>query len=219
MQILRSLFQGHRRIRTVIATVVALALVVAFGSVQIDGSSHVINSRLAVSINGSQAWYARPQIATSVADPKGIYVVTPDPPMNGYFTAVRVDVDSGKQMVTNIVFGSGSSFRLFTTASVHAETVGIHFQRPAVHLISFPEGKGPGVHCVDSVTGRLRVIHDGKLASRLLMTRNVFNSNSTAELLSQISSDPNGRWVALILHDRGGWRLNLFDNEARSYAK
>ena len=83
---------------------------------------------------------------------------------------------------------------------------GLRFGRPALHLMSFPDGKGPGVHRVDSATGRMAV----RAEERLLLTRNVFNSSSTPELLSLISADSNGRWLAALTRTDGGWKLFLF---------
>jgi hypothetical protein len=49
-----------------------------------------------------------------------------------------------------------------------------------------------------------------KTDERLLLTRNVFNSSGTPELLSLVSSDPNGRWLAALTRAGDGWKLFLF---------
>jgi hypothetical protein len=114
------------------------------------------------------------------------------------------------QAPSSITLGPQSPFRLFTQAEVRAELHGAQFKRPTFHLISFPEGKGPGFHLVDSVTGRVDIIFEKSGARRRLLTFNALNSSKTSEVLSMVWADANDRWIAALLRDQGGWKLNIF---------
>ena len=51
-------------------------------------------------------------------------------------------------------------------------------------------------------------------AQRPILTRSAYNSSSAAELLSLVSADPGGRWIAALSRTSGGWMLFLFPRGA-----
>jgi hypothetical protein len=189
---------------------VALLVVVAIGAasfVHYEGSVRPNGARVDVVIRESASWYAPPIVAAREDDPNGIYIVAPALPQGAEFSAVRIDTRSHEQTQTRVTLAPQSPFRPFAPAgALRAQVHGVRFARPALHLLSYPDGGGPGIHRVDSATGRLDVMS----GSRLLLTRSVFNSSNTAEVLSQISSDRGGRWLAALTRVPEGWRLFVF---------
>ena len=220
--------------RMIIVAVLVLVLVAAASSLHVEGQLHAVAPQLAVAIRGSEAWYTHPTLASRADDARGVYVVLPampassfrapesarnlgggdphpdsspsDAARNDVFAALRIDSVTGEQTTTSVTLDPKSPYRAFVPATVQADVHGLHFKRPAFHLLSIPTGGGPGVHRVDSATGRLDVTTEG----RTLLTRNVFNSSSTPELLSLVSADPNGRWLAALARIGDGWTLFLF---------
>lgn len=190
--------------------VLILAIVVVGSLVQSNGRDRAINPQLTVAIQNSTSWYVPPNLVANASDSNGVYVVVPDAPAGDRFAVVRIDVSTGVQTTSNVAIGPQSPFRPFAPAAVHAEVHGVHFQRPAVHLMTFPDGKGPGVHLVDSATGRIDVVLDEFGAHRPLLSRSAFNSSTALELLSRVSKDPNGRWIAAVSRNSAGWLLHLF---------
>ena len=187
---------------------IALALV---SSIHIDGEVQGVEPVLATVIRGSETWYTHSVLAARAGDTKAVYVVAPALPDGETFSAVRIDAMSGEQTETTVTLGPSSPFRTFAPAEVRVALRGLRFARPALHLLSFPGGKGPGIHRVDSATGQLTVM----AGERSLLTRNVFNSSSTLELLSRVSEDPDGRWLAALARTDGGWTLFLFYTQSK----
>lgn len=188
------------------AAVLAVVALAVASAIHVEGVLRPIKPALAVAIRGSEAWYAQPILACRAEDARAVYVVAPMLPSGDAFSAVRIDTETGEQTATTVTLGPTSPFRAFMPARARADMRGLRFGRPALHLFTFPDGKGPGVHRVDSATGRMAVM----AGERTLLTRNVFNSSSTSELLSLISADPNGRWLAALTRADGGWKLFLF---------
>ena len=193
-----------KRTLTMLAVLV-VALAVA-SAVHVDGELRPVSPSLSVAIRGSEGWYAHPTLASRADDGRGVYVVAPVLPEGRSFPAIRVDTVNGTQSAASVVLDPSSPFRAFTPAAARAEVRGLRFQRPALHLMTLPDGKGPGVHRVDSATGRLAVRTD----ERILVTRNVFNSRSTPEVLSLVLTDPNGRWLSVLTRTDSSWELFLF---------
>ena len=201
-----------RRSWKIAIAVAAVAVIVGALSVQYDGHVRPIDARLDVTIGGSESWYAPPTLASRDADPTGVYVVVPALPKGDVFDAVRIDSHSGAQTRSNVTLGPGSSFHHFKPAGAQVRVRGIRFERPAFHLLRFPDGGGPGIHLLDSASGRMDVMS----GDRVLFTRNVFNSSNAAEVLSRISSDAEGRWEAALIRTDEGWRLILFERRGAS---
>lgn len=192
--------------RMIVIAVLVLALIAAVSWIQVDGQLHAVAASLAVAIRGSDGWYAHPTLASRADDIDGVYVVSPEMPAGANFAAVRVDSMTGEQTATSVTLDPGSPFHAFVPAAVRADVRGFHFERPVLHLWSFPDGGGPGIHRVDSATGRLAVMAE----RRTLLTRKVFNSSSTPEVLSLVSADRFGRWHAALARNGSGWTLFLF---------
>lgn len=190
--------------------VVVAAIAVIVSLLHFDGDVTAVDPQVATTIRDSAAWYAHPQLVASANDPKAIYVIAPEAPHESRFAAIRVDTTDGAQTSTNVALGPQSQYRPFLPAYVKADVRGIRFQRPAIHLLTFPEGGGPGVHRVDSATGRIAIVYDKNGAQRPLLTRTAFNSSSAAEMLSLVSADPDGRWIAALSRKPAGWMLYLF---------
>lgn len=206
-----------KKLMIIIAFVLGSA--VAGSMVKIDGSFRAINPLMEVLLKNSTSWYTQPLLVSNMDDSNGVYVVVPVPPIGDCFVAVRIDTITGAQTASNVTINPNSHFRPFAPAPVQAEVHGVHFRRPAIYLIKFPDnGKGPGVHLVDSASGRLDIVLGTHSKHRPLLTRIVFNSSSISEILSLVSIDPNGRWIAALLHDSNGWSLNLFSNPRPSAA-
>ena len=190
----------------IMATVLAVVALAVASAIHVEGELRPVKPALAVAIRGSEAWYVRPILTSRADDAGGVYVVATALPSGEDFSAVRIDTATGEQTAATVTLGPQSPFRAFIEAGARADMRGLRFGRPAPHLFTYPDGKGPGVHRVDSATGRMAVM----AGERLLLTRNVFNSSSTPELLSLVSADPNGRWLAALTRAGGGWKLFLF---------
>ena len=191
-------------------TVLIVAIVAVGSLVQFDGRDRAIDPQLEVAITNSSSWYVPPSLVANVADSNGVYVVVPDASADDRFAVLRIDASTGVQTASDVALGPESPYRPFTQATVHAQVHGLRFKRPAVHFMTFPAGKGPGVHLVDSATGRIEVVLDEFDAHRPLLSRSAFNSSATLELLSLVSADPNGRWIAALSRNSSGWMLHLF---------
>jgi hypothetical protein len=195
---------------------VILVAVVVIASLHFDGALRPQSPAIAVLIAGSSGWYVHPQIVASDADADAVYVVAAALPHGDRFDAVRIDVANGTQSTTTVTLGPGSPFRPFVPAPVRADVLGVRFPRPVLHLMSLPDGRGPGVHAVDSATGRIAIVLDDDGAQRQLFTRSAFNSSTAAETISLISADQGGRWIAALSRSPGGWTLFLFPRSAAS---
>ncbi len=202
--------------RMLIALVLLMAIAVIASLVHFDGEVHAVDPKLAITIRDSATWYAHPILVAGAGDPQSIYVITPAMPRDGRFAAIRVDSSSGAQSEASVTLGPQSPFRPFLPAPVRADVHGLRFRRPALHLMTFPDGRGPGVHRVDSATGRLAIVLDENGAQRTLLTRQAFNSSSAAEMLSLLSAHPGGRWIAALSRGSAGWTLYLFPRSATS---
>ena len=143
-------------------------------------------------------------------------MIAPAQPRGDRFDAIRVDTNAGAQREASVTLGPQSPYKPFLPAYVRADVHGLRFQRPALHLLTFPDGKGPGLHHVDSATGEIVIVLEENGAQRPLLTRSAFNSSSAAELLSLVSADPGGRWIAALSRTSGGWVLFLFPRSATS---
>lgn len=192
--------------RLLMVGVLLLLTMAAVSAIHVDGELQPVGPVLATTIRGSEAWYAHPLLAARAGDAKAVYVVAPALPDGGTFSAIRIDAVSGEQTAATVTLDPSSPFRVFAPAGARVALRGLRFARPALHLLTYPEGKGPGIHRVDSATGHLTVM----AGERSLLTRNVFNSSSTPELLSLVSEDPYGRWLAALTRADGGWNLFLF---------
>jgi hypothetical protein len=193
--------------RMLVMLAVVFAALALVSMLHFEGEVKAVGPKLALPIQGSEPWYAQPLLASRRDDAGAVYVVAPALPAGAMFSAIRVDTKSGEETATTIALDPSSPFQTFKPADARADVAGIHFERPALSLFSLPDGKGPGVHRVDSATGRLSVKTDG----RTLLTRKVFNSSTTAETLSLVSADPNGHWLAAFTRSgTGGWKLFLF---------
>lgn len=193
--------------RIFVVLILSLGALAVGSTIHIDGELKPVRPTLAVAIRDSEGWYAYPIVGSRADDARSVYIVAPVLPSGENFPAVRIDTVTGEQTAATVRLGPRSPLRTFMPAGAQAGVRGVHFGRPALHLLSFPEGKGPGVHRVDSATGRLVV----KSGERMLLTRYVFNSSTTPELLSLVSADPNGRWLALLTRrEGGGWKVFLF---------
>lgn len=193
--------------------VAALILIVggAVSAFHYDGDVRPVGARVDVAIRDSASWFTPPMLASRDDDPAGVYVVAPVLPDGTVFAGVRIDTRTNEQTPTRVTLSPQSAFRVFgPAADVRARIRGIRFDRPAFHLLTSPEDTGPGMHRVDSATGRLDVIS----GDRLLLTAKVFNSSNTAEVLSLISLDRGGRWLAALRRGHDGWRLFLFERRA-----
>ena len=187
--------------------VVLISVLVIASILHFDGAVRGVSPRLAEVIQGSGAWYAQPQLVTTDRDPQAIYVIGPAQPRGNRFDAVRIDTYVGAQRDASVMLGPHSSYKPFLPAFVQADVHGVRFQRPAF-------GKGPGVHHVDSATGEIVIFFEEDGRQRPILTRNAYNSSSAAELLSLVSADPGGRWIAALLRTSGGWMLLLFPRSA-----
>jgi hypothetical protein len=196
--------------------VVLVAVLMTASILQFDGAVHAVSPRVAEVIQGSGGWYVHPQLVTTERDPQAIYVVAPAQPRGDRFDAVRIDTHAGAQRDASITLGPQSTYKPLLPAYVRADVHGVRFQRPAFHLMTFPDGKGPGVHHVDSATGEIVIVFEDNGALRPILTRSAFNSSSAAELLSLVSADPGGRWIVALSRTSGGWMLFLFPRSATS---
>lgn len=197
---------------TVVAVLAAIVLIAS--AVHSDGDVQAVSADLAVTIDDSNGWFQHPQLVVSDADRDAVYVLAPANPTGDRFAAVRVDTSNGSQRSVAIALGPGSGYKPCLPASVNVVVRGVRIRRPAFHVMSLPDGKGAGVHFVDSATGTITVAENG--TQRPLLTRNAFNSSSAAELMSLVSDDPDGRWIAAVARNKSGWSLYLFRRSAVS---
>jgi len=187
--------------------VVLISVLLIASILHFDGAVRGVSPRLAEVIHGSGAWYAQPQLVTIDRDPQAIYVIGPAQPRGNRFDAVRIDTYVGAQREASVMLGAHAFYKPFLPAFVHADVHGVRFQRPAF-------GKGPSVHRVDSATGEIVIVFEENGAQRPILTRSAYNSSSAAELLSLVSADPGGRWIAALSRTSGGWMLYLFPRSA-----
>jgi hypothetical protein len=185
----------------------------ALSALHYDGGVRPAGATADIAIRDSASWYAAPILASRADDPSAVYLVAPAMPHGAEFAGVRIDTRTNEQTPASITLAPQSPFRVFDSATgVRARVRGIRFDRPAFHLFTSPEDTGPGIHRVDSATGRLEVLSGG----HLLFTSRVFNSSSIAEVLSLVSADRGGRWLAALTRGDQGWRLFLFERRAAS---
>lgn len=194
------------RKRGIAVAVLVVIVVGAASAVHYEGDLRPVGAHVDVAIRDSGSWYARPTLVSRDDDPAAVYVVVPELPQGAAFAAVRIDTHTREQTRTRITLGPQSPFRPYLPADVRVQVRGLRFDRPAFHLFSFPDGGGPGIHRVDSATGRIDVTS----RDRLLLTRNAFNSSDILMMLSLISSDRDARWVAALTRAGDAWRLFLF---------
>jgi hypothetical protein len=193
--------------------VVLVSVLLIASILHFDGAVRGISPRLAEVIHGSGGWCAQPQLVTDERDPQAIYVIGPSQSRGNRVDAVRIDTYVGAQREASVTLGPQSSYKPFLPAPAlaRADVHGVRFQRPALDLMTFP-----GVHHVDSATGEIVIAFEENGARRPILTRNAYNSSSAAELLSLVSADPGGRWIAALSRTPGGWMLFLFPRSATS---
>ena len=184
-----------------LAVLVAVVLIASI--LHFDGAVRGVSPRVAEVIHGSGGWYAQPQLVTTERDPQAIYVIGSAQPRGNRFDAIRIDTYVGAQRETSVTLGPQSSYKPFMPAFVQADVHGVRFQRPAF-------GKGH----VDSATGEIVIFFEENGRQRPILTRSAYNSSSAADLLSLVSTDPEGRWIAALLPTSGGWMLYLFPRSA-----
>lgn len=187
-----------------IAIIAAIAIVTAWYTVRIDGALRPAAS--AVSVVLPQTTLVTPAVYRGDADANAVYVVPGGPRADGRFDATRVDVHTGAQSPAIIAIGPASGFTPFIEAETRIEVEGLSLRRPAFHLFRFPDGRGPGIHLVDSDTGLAKLNAGG----RTLVTRWVFNSSKVRELRSLASTDAGGNTIAVVAQSPSGWTLHLF---------
>lgn len=191
------------RKRGIAAAVAALAIT-AWYAVRIDGALRP--AAPAVSVVLPRTTLATPAVYRSDADANAVYVIPDGPRTDGRFDATRVDVRTGAQSPAVIAIGPASGFTPFLEAETRIEVQGLSLRRPAFYLFRLPDGRGPGVHLVDSDTGLAKLNAGG----RTLVTRWVFNSSKVRELRSLASTDADGTTIAVVAHSPSGWTLHLF---------
>lgn len=185
--------------------VILVSVLVIASVLHFDGAVHGVSPRVAEVIHGSGGWCSQPQLVTTDRDPQAIYVIGSAQPRGNRFDAVRIDTYVGAQREASVTLGPHSAYKPFLPAFVQADVHGVRFQRPTF-------GKGH----VDSATGEIVVFFEENGRQRPILTRNAYNSSSAAELLSLVSEDPNGRWLAAVSRTSGGWMLFLFPRSAAS---
>lgn len=188
----------------------AIAVMAVGYVVRIDGALRPVQPAVTVAL--ANATMVTPALYRGDADRNGVYVVFGAPRPDGLFDATRVEVRTGAQSPAVIAIGPGSAFSPFTEGEIRAEVTGLSLKRPMFHLLSIPEGRGPGVHYVGSDTGVVRLTTGAGAARRTLVERRVFNSSTTGELRSHASTDAGGQIVAVVSRSSGGWTLHLFHN-------
>ncbi|MEO8380950.1 MAG: hypothetical protein ABI779_14905 [Acidobacteriota bacterium] len=186
----------------------ALAVTVCYG-VRIDGSLRPVGTVLTVPIESHSL--VTPAVYRAGADSQAVYVVADGPRPDGRFDATRVDTRTGQLSRTAIPLGPRSGFSPFLEAEVRIDVTGLSFRRPTFHLLSYPDGRGPGFHLVDSHTGLVRLNAGSGTTERTLLTCWVFNSSKVAELRSLASTDAMGNTIAVVSRSPAGWMLHLFD--------
>jgi hypothetical protein len=198
------------RSRAIVAAAPIVALVWIASTLQLDGELRPVDPDVDVTIRDSSSWYAPPSLAARGDDPDGVYVIVPELPATARLSAVRVDARTGEQSQPSGALGPLNAVRGFVASPARAQLLGLRFGRPAFHLLSLPDGRGPGIHYTDSATGRLDVL----AGDRRLATRWVFNSSTIAELLSLTSAEPGGGRLAALTRTDEGWRLFLYEQRA-----
>jgi len=191
-----------------VLVVAVLAVTVCYG-VRIDGSLRPVGRARSVLIEN--ATLVTPAVVRTDRDPDAVYVLLGGSRPDGLFDATRVDARTGQQSPAAIPLGPRSGFSPFIEGEVRVEVAGLSLRRPTFHLFSLPDGRGPGVHLVDSDTGLVRLTIGAGPEKRTLITRWVFNSSKVAELRSLASTDAMGRYIAVVSRSPAGWMLHLFD--------
>jgi hypothetical protein len=176
-----------------------------------DGTLTAVDPDVTTAIHDSSAWYTRPEVVARPSDPDAVYLIAPALPDGKAFAAVRISSTDGAQRPLKIELGPSSGFRpCLPGGRVRAIVHGVRVSRPSLHLMTLPDGKGPGLHSTDSATGRIDIVFDGAGRIRRLLTERAFNSTHIAELLSSVSVDPGGHWIAATRRDPGGWTAFVF---------
>lgn len=187
-----------------------LALCASFA--QFDGADRFHNPQVAAVLPGSHKWLSRPALVEDESDPGAVYAVAPELSATGLHPAFRIDCGSGTVKAVNIPLGPKSPFRNFTIVEMRAKVRGLRIKRPAFHLMSLPDGKGPGMHLVDSASGTVDIMPAG--SSRVLLSRVVFNSSEVDLLTESFFQDPGQKWTVALTRYPSGWKLSLFPNSA-----
>ena len=191
-----------------IAVAVAAAAVTAWYAVRIDGALRPAAPAVSVALPGTSL--VTPAVYRGEDDANAVYVVYADldgaPRTDGRFDATRVDVRTGAHSPAVIAIGPRSGFSPFLEADARIEVEGLSLRRPTFYLFRLPDGRGPGIHLVDSDTGVAKLNAGG----RTLVTRRVFNSSKVRELRSLVSTDANGTTIAVVAQSPSGWTLHLF---------
>ncbi len=197
-----------KRLRKKGVFVLAAAAVTAWYTVRTEGALRPVQP--AVTVTFPAVTLVTPAVYSSDAEANAVYVVFGGPRVDARFDATRVDARTGSQSPSVIAIGPGSGFSPFTEGEVSAEVKGLSLRRPAFHLFSLPDGRGPGVRLADSDTGVVRLTIGDGAARRTLMTRWALNSSTTSELRSLASTDAAGKYVAVVAKSSAGWTLHLF---------
>lgn len=187
-----------------IAVAVAAAAVTAWYAVRIDGAVRPAAPAVSVPLPGTSL--VTPAVYRGQDDASAVYVVPDGPRTDGRFDATRVDVRTGAQSPAVIAIGPRSGFSPFLEADARVEVEGLSLRRPTFYLFRLPDGRGPGIHLVDSDTGLAKL----NVGGRTLVTRRVFNSSKVRELRSLASTDANGTTIAVVAQSPSGWTLHLF---------
>lgn len=193
--------------------VVAVLIIVGWYTARIDGRLRPVEPVRVIELRDTASSYVRPTLARAVDDEASVYAVLAPRP-DGLFQAIRVDIQSGQQSPAAIPLGPRSRFIPFVDGNVRVDVRGLSIRRPTFHLFTFPDGRGPGFHFVDSDTGLVVLSTREKSRQRTLITRWVFNSSTVGELASLASMDPSGRFVAVVAKTPAGWKLFLFNEGA-----
>lgn len=186
-----------------IAVAVAAAAVTAWYAVRIDGAVRAAAPAVSVPLPGTSL--VTPAVYRG-QDDASAYVVPDGPRTDGRFDATRVDVRTGALSPAVIAIGPQSGFSPFLEADARVEVEGLSLRRPTFYLFRLPDGRGPGIHLVDSDTGLAKL----NVGRRTLVTRWVFNSSKVRELRSLASTDANGTTIAVVAQSPSGWTLHLF---------
>ena len=193
--------------RKMLVAGMVVAALAAASCVQYAGDPRPVGPHADVAIRDSRPWYSPPTLFSRSDEPDALYVLAPEMPRGTAFAAVRIDIRTLQQTRVAVEIGPHTLLRGWRPADVRIRVRGLRFDRPAFHLFAFPyEGRGPGFHRVDSATGRIDVLS----GERLLLARNAYNSSDILMMLSLISSDEDGRWIAALTRAEAGWRLLLF---------
>jgi hypothetical protein len=193
--------------------IVASALIAAaIGSVAVyDGPLTAVDPDVTAAIQDSSAWHTRPEVVARASDPAAVYLVAPAMPDGKAFAAVRISSMDGAQTPLKIDLGPSSGFRpCLPDDRVRAIVHGVHVTRLSFHLMTLPDGKGPGLDPADSATGRIDIVFDRAGRVRRLLTQRAFNSSHIADVLSSVFVDPGGHWIAAMRRDPEGWKAFVF---------